>query len=65
MSEATKGVESVVALTFAAQGDRTEITLHHSGVPDDDLGRQHEQGWTWVLSTLEQRFGAKPKPTSA
>ena len=60
MSEATKGVESIVALTFQAQGEQTEVTLRHTGVPDDEMGRQHQDGWTWVLSMLAERFGSKP-----
>ena len=34
VSEATKGVESVVAVSFEARGDETEVTLRHTGVPD-------------------------------
>jgi len=56
VSEATKGVESVVAVTFEPRGTGTEVTLRHSGVPDDEMGRQHKDGWTWVLSTLAERF---------
>ena len=54
MSEATKGAESVVTVTLEPRGDQTEVTIRHAGVPDDDLGRQHEQGWTWMLTTLGQ-----------
>jgi uncharacterized protein YndB with AHSA1/START domain len=60
VSEATKGVESVVRVTFERRGDETEVTLHHSGVPDDAMGRQHKDGWAWVLSMLAARFGARP-----
>ena len=56
VSEATQGVESVVAVTFEARGAETEVTLRHSGVPDDKMGRQHEEGWTWVLSMLAERM---------
>ena len=56
LSEATKGVESVVAVTFEPRANQTEVTLRHSGVPDDELGRQHKDGWTWVLSMLAERF---------
>ena len=56
MSEATKGLESVVAVTFAAQGNQTEVTIRHSGVPDDELGRQHEPGWSSILAALAERF---------
>jgi uncharacterized protein YndB with AHSA1/START domain len=58
MSEGTQGVESVVTVTFEPRGDQTEVTLRHSGVPDDEMGRRHEQGWGWVLSTLAERFAA-------
>jgi uncharacterized protein YndB with AHSA1/START domain len=56
VSEGTQGVESVVAVTFEPRGGQTDVTLHHSGVPDDEMGRRHEQGWTWVLSKLAERF---------
>jgi len=56
MSEATKGAESIVLVTFEPRGDQTEVTLRHTGVPDDEMGRQHKDGWTWVLSMLAERF---------
>jgi uncharacterized protein YndB with AHSA1/START domain len=56
VSEATQGVETVVAVTFEPRGEQTEVTLRHSGVPDDEMGRRHEEGWTWVLSMLAERF---------
>lgn len=51
-----RGLESIVAVTFEARGDQTEVTLRHSGVPDDDMGRQHKEGWTSFLSMLAERF---------
>jgi uncharacterized protein YndB with AHSA1/START domain len=59
MSEGTKGVESVVLVTFEPRGEHTEVTLCHSGVPDDEMGRQHKDGWSWVLSSLADRFAQK------
>ncbi|MGZ3504983.1 MAG: SRPBCC family protein [Vulcanimicrobiaceae bacterium] len=56
VSEATKGSESVVTLTLQPDGDATLVTLRHSGVPDDELGRQHKEGWTWILEMLAERF---------
>jgi uncharacterized protein YndB with AHSA1/START domain len=38
MSESTKGAESVVTVTMEARGEQTEVTLHHSGIPDDEMG---------------------------
>ncbi len=54
MSESTKGLESVVTLTLDGQGAGTLVTLRHSGVPDDEAGRKHKEGWDWVLSMLDQ-----------
>jgi len=66
VSEGTKGVESTVAVTFEPRGDQTEVTLHHSGVPDDETGHRHKDGWAWVLSMLAERFVVHPPaPASA
>jgi hypothetical protein len=45
-----------VTITLAPKGAGTEVTLRHANVPDDDLGRSHQGGWTWYLDTLAQRF---------
>jgi uncharacterized protein YndB with AHSA1/START domain len=58
VSEGTQGVESTVAVTFEPRGGQTEVTLRHSGVPDDEMGRRHREGWTGVLSTLAERFAS-------
>ena len=57
LSEATHGVETVVTLTFQPLSSETEVTLRHSKVPDDEMGRRHAEGWTWMLNTLADRFG--------
>src|ERR1700722_17895865 len=44
MSEATKGAESIVTVKMEPRGYQTQVTLRHSGVPDDDMGRQHKHG---------------------
>jgi len=54
MSASTKGLESVVALTLEKRGAETLVTLRHTGVPDDEEGRKHKEGWDWVLSMLDQ-----------
>lgn len=61
VSEATRGLESIVSMTFEPKGTSTEITLRHSGVPDDPLGLQHKDGWTWILSATAERFGGVAK----
>jgi uncharacterized protein YndB with AHSA1/START domain len=59
VSEATKGIESVVAITFEPRENGTEVTLRHTGVPDDEMARQHEDGWAWILSMLAERFASR------
>jgi uncharacterized protein YndB with AHSA1/START domain len=56
VSEATRGVETIVTLDFALRGDATALTLRHSNVPDDAMGRRHEEGWNFVLSAIARRF---------
>jgi len=64
VSEATRGLDSRVALTLEPQGDGTLVKLRHTNLPDDEMGRRHEEGWGFVLDTLEgglrQRAGDKP-----
>jgi uncharacterized protein YndB with AHSA1/START domain len=59
MSEGTKGAESVVTVTLQPRGDQTDVTLRHAGVPDDELGRQHKEGWTWILNALADALAAR------
>jgi uncharacterized protein YndB with AHSA1/START domain len=61
VAEATRGAESTVRVTFDGRGDQTEVTLTHSGVPDDEIGRRHKDGWAWVLSKLNQRFVSRTR----
>jgi len=56
VSEATKGLESIVTVTFQPRGATTEVTLRQTGIPDDELGRRHKEGWGAVLSNLADRF---------
>ena len=56
VSEATRGVESIVTLDLVPRGDETALTLRHSNVPDDAMGRRHEEGWNFVLSAIAGRL---------
>ena len=64
MSEATKGAESVVSITLQPRGDETEVTLRHSGMPDDEMGRRHGEGWAWVLSALADALAGRRSAAS-
>lgn len=59
MSEATRGVESVVTVTLEARGADTEVTLRHADVPDDEMGRTHAEGWAYVLGAIAERFARR------
>jgi uncharacterized protein YndB with AHSA1/START domain len=61
VSEATRGLESVVTLTFEPERDKTRVTLQHTGVPDDDFGRQHQEGWGFVLGAIAERFAERTR----
>ena len=57
MSEATRGFDSHVRVSLEAQKSGTLFTLLHSGLPDDAMGRQHQEGWTYVANAMAGAFG--------
>jgi uncharacterized protein YndB with AHSA1/START domain len=57
MSPNTLGLESTVTVNFQSQGEGTLMTLVHSGLPDSDEGRSHENGWNYFLGILREQFG--------
>jgi uncharacterized protein YndB with AHSA1/START domain len=59
MSEATKGLESIVTVTLEGSGSETDVVLHHANVPDDELGRQHAEGWGFILGSIAERFARR------
>lgn len=59
---ATKGAETIVSVTIEARGEKMELTLRHSGLPDDESGRQHKDGWTWILSRFAEALGRRRLP---
>lgn len=61
VSRATQGFESIVSLTFEPQDTQTLIRLRHTNVPDDEMGRQHQEGWGYVLGGIAERFSGSPR----
>jgi uncharacterized protein YndB with AHSA1/START domain len=61
VSEATHGIESVVTVTLTPKDDDTLLTLLHSNLPDDEMGRGHEGGWKFVVGALADGYAAKAR----
>jgi uncharacterized protein YndB with AHSA1/START domain len=55
VSEATRGLETIVTIKLTPASGGTEVTLRHAGVPDDELGRSHKEGWQGYLDELAER----------
>jgi hypothetical protein len=56
VSEATKGRETLLTLTFAPRGPESWVILRHADLPDDELGRRHQEGWTHRLAAMREAF---------
>jgi uncharacterized protein YndB with AHSA1/START domain len=56
MSLHTRGLESLVTVTFQIRGEGTLLTLRHENLPDDEHGRGHEKGWGYLLSRFAHPF---------
>ncbi|HEY4012134.1 MAG TPA: SRPBCC domain-containing protein [Polyangiaceae bacterium] len=63
MSEATRGIESIVTMTLEPKGKGTALTLRHGNLPDDEMGRRHEEGWRFVTGALADRFASRATAT--
>jgi uncharacterized protein YndB with AHSA1/START domain len=59
MSEGTQGRESVVTVELAARDGGTQLTLRHEGIPDTELGRGHQQGWTAIVDGMAKALEAR------
>ena len=35
------------------------VTLRHTNVPDDEMGRMHAGGWGYVLGAIAERLGKR------
>ena len=56
MSRNTLGEESIVTVTFERNGEDTVLTLLHSGLPNDDMARAHEKGWSYIFDKFSNIF---------
>lgn len=56
VSEATQGLESLVTLHLEPQGNKTVVQIKHTGVPDDEAGRRHEDAYGYILTRMSAHF---------
>ncbi len=46
------GSFGMFTIEMTARDGGTQLTLTHAGVPDTDLGRGHEEGWTAIVGEV-------------
>lgn len=56
VSPYTLGEESVVTITFRKKKEGTLMTLSHTGLPDDEGGHGHDDGWNQFLDSFPGHF---------
>ena len=56
VSEATRGLESIVTLTFESVQEKTQVHVRHTNIPDDEEGHRHQHAWGYVLAQMRSRF---------
>jgi uncharacterized protein YndB with AHSA1/START domain len=61
VSPVAQGAESLVTVSFKKQGKDSLMTLVHSGLPNNDGGREHEIGWNYFLDNFQKRFEASSR----
>ena len=55
MSQNTLGEESLLTLTFGRRGKGTLMTLRHSGLPDEEQTKMHEDVWNYLRKTYVRK----------
>ena len=58
-SEGTQGVDTLVRITLKTRGDRTLFSLRHTGLPNPESARAHEEGWGMILGWLQNGFASR------
>jgi uncharacterized protein YndB with AHSA1/START domain len=56
-SQGRPGQETLVTITFAERGGKTELTLKHTGFKSVEASNGHKLGWTSTLDRLAEYLG--------
>ena len=59
MSESTHGLESIVTFSIEPRGQGSDVTIRHTGLPDEKERRGHQEGWTSLLEALARQVEAR------
>lgn len=59
VSPATYGVETRVRITLKPKGAGTQFSLRHTGLPNDAMGRGHQEGWDYFVEALADNFAPR------
>lgn len=58
LTAATKGAETVVTVELSPANPGTQLSLTHSGFPDEESRSRHEKAWPEVLANLDRKLSA-------
>ncbi|PZF77866.1 SRPBCC domain-containing protein [Aestuariivirga litoralis] len=58
MSPYTEGQETLVTVSFIAQGHDTLMVLVHTGLPGNANGEAHREGWSYFMDRFPLQFRA-------
>lgn len=61
VSQHTRGLESLVTIDLQERNGATRVTLVHENLPDDEMGRMHEQGWQHYLAQAAKAVKSRSK----
>jgi uncharacterized protein YndB with AHSA1/START domain len=61
MSPYTLGLESNVTVTFRKNKEGTLMTLVHKGLPNNEGGRGHNEGWIYFVEGFAKGFNKKSR----
>ena len=56
ITASTKGAETVVRVVLEPSVGGTLLQLAHSGFPDEESRKRHEDAWSHVLAKLDERM---------
>jgi uncharacterized protein YndB with AHSA1/START domain len=59
VTASTKGAETVVRIILEPSAGGTRLNLTHSGFPDEESRKRHEDAWPNVLAKLDERMASR------